>query len=55
MQILVDTSIWIDYFKGGEKSNDLSVLMDENLLLINDIILAELILYLTIKQQNKSE
>ena len=51
MGILVDTSIWIDYFKGGQSSSDLDVLIDENLVVINDLILTELIPYLRIKNQ----
>ncbi|MBU2569868.1 PIN domain-containing protein [Methylotuvimicrobium sp. KM2] len=53
MEVLVDTSIWIDYFRGGDNSKDLDYLIDENLLVTNDIILAELIPYLKIKKQNK--
>ena len=53
MEVLVDTSIWIDYFRGGGNSNDLDFLIDENLIVTNDIILAELIPYLKIKKQMK--
>lgn len=53
MDVLVDTSIWVDYFKAGYNSNDLDYLIDENLLVTNDIILAELIPYLKIKRQTK--
>ncbi|MGR3218260.1 MAG: PIN domain-containing protein [Candidatus Anammoxibacter sp.] len=53
MQILVDTSTWIDYFKSGVKSNDLDTLPDENLIATNDVILAELVPFLKIKRQNK--
>ncbi|MGR3177073.1 MAG: PIN domain-containing protein [Candidatus Anammoxibacter sp.] len=53
MQILVDTSTWIDYFKSGVKSNDLDTLLDEDLIATNDVILAELIPFLKIKRQNK--
>ena len=53
MQIFVDSSVWIDYFKSGLNSNDLDILIDENLVLTNDIILAELIPYLKIKKQKK--
>lgn len=53
MQILVDTSIWTDYFKSGLNSNDLDILIDENLIVTNDIILAELIPFLEIKKQIK--
>ena len=51
MEVLVDTSIWVDYFRGGKNSSDLDVLIDENLVVTNDIILAELIPYLKIKKQ----
>ena len=51
MGVLVVTSIWIDYFKGGDDSTDLSPLIDENLVVTNDIILAELVPYLRIKKQ----
>jgi hypothetical protein len=53
MAVLVDTSIWIDYFRSGENSKDLDDLMDENLIVINDIILAELVPYLKLKKQTK--
>ncbi len=53
MVVLIDTSIWIDYFRGGDKSKDLEFLIDENLIVTNDIILAELIPYLKIKKQTK--
>lgn len=51
MGVLVDTSIWMDYFKGGDDSTDLSPLIDENLVVTNDIILVELVPYLRIKKQ----
>ncbi len=53
MAVLVDPSIWIDYFRGGENSTDMDFLIDENLIITNDIILAELIPYLKIKKQTK--
>lgn len=53
MEVLVDTSVWIDYFKSGEHSSDMDMLIDENLLVINDIILAELLPFLKIKKQLK--
>lgn len=53
MAILVDSSIWIDYFRSGDKSKDLDFLIDEDLVVTNDIILAELIPYLKIKRQIK--
>ena len=53
MSILVDSSIWIDYFKGGNESSKLDILIDENLVVTNDIILSELIPFLKIKKQLK--
>ncbi|MGO9146613.1 MAG: PIN domain-containing protein, partial [Desulfomonilia bacterium] len=41
MSILVDTSIWIEYFRSGNNSEKLDFLIDENLIVINDLILAE--------------
>jgi hypothetical protein len=53
MTVLVDTSIWIDYFKVGNKSSNLDSLIDENTLVTNDLILTELIPYLKLKKQSK--
>ena len=53
MSILVDSSIWIDYFRDGNRSSKLDSLIDENLVVTNDIILAELIPFLKIKKQLK--
>ena len=53
MEVLVDTSVWIDYFRGGSHSANLDWLIDENLIVTNEIILAELIPYLKIKRQTK--
>jgi len=51
MQVIVDSSIWIDYFRDGGKSKRLDFLIDENLVMINDLILAELIPFLKIRNQ----
>jgi predicted nucleic acid-binding protein len=51
MDVLVDTSIWIDYFKGGNGSSGLGTLIDENLVATNDLILTELVPYLKVKKQ----
>ena len=45
MQTLVDTSIWINYFRSGDHSGDLDFLIEENLVVTNDLILTELIPY----------
>jgi predicted nucleic acid-binding protein len=41
--ILVDTSIWIDYFKGNQDVSTLNDLIDSNSICTNELILAELI------------
>jgi len=53
MSILVDTSIWIDYFRHGNNSEKLDVFIDENIIMINDLILAELVPFLKIRNEQK--
>ncbi len=53
MQVLVDSSIWVDYFRKGRNSGKLDYLIDENIIVINDLILAELVPFLKIKNQLK--
>lgn len=53
MPALVDSSVWIDYFRDGKNSGKLDSFLDDNALVINDIILAELIPFLKIKKQRK--
>ena len=53
MQVLVDSSVWIDYFKSGQHSQQLDVLIQENLVVTNEIILSELIPFLRLKNQRK--
>ena len=51
MSVLVDTSVWVDYFRDANSSADLDDLISENLIVTNDIILAELIPFLKVKKQ----
>ena len=53
MQVLVDTSVWIDYFRISGTSKNLDLLIDGNFIVINEIVLAELLPYLKIKKQPK--
>jgi len=53
VEVLVDTSIWIDYFKSGEDSEKLDYLIDENLVLTNELILTELLPLLVLKKEQK--
>jgi predicted nucleic acid-binding protein len=51
MPVLVDTSIWIEYFRSGNESEKLDFLIDENLIVTNDLILAELVPSLKVRNQ----
>lgn len=51
MNILVDSSIWIDYFRSGINSGKLDRYIDQNLICVNDLILAELVPFLKVKKQ----
>ncbi|MBL0700248.1 MAG: PIN domain-containing protein [Desulfosarcina sp.] len=53
MSVLVDTSIWIEYFRNTNNFEKLDFLIDENLVITNDLILAELIPFLKIRNQRK--
>ncbi|MCK5783546.1 MAG: PIN domain-containing protein [Desulfobacterales bacterium] len=53
MAVLVDTSIWIDYFRGGDDSIQMDFLIDENLLVTNDLILTELIPFLKVRNETR--
>jgi predicted nucleic acid-binding protein len=53
MSVLVDTSIWIEYFRTENNSEKLDFLIDENLIVINDLILAELVPSLRVRNQRK--
>ena len=53
MSVLVDTSLWIEYFRSGNNSEKLDYLIDENLIVINDLILSELIPPLKVRNQRK--
>ena len=41
--VLVDSSVWIEYFKGNNKTIALNNIIDVNIVCINDLILSELL------------
>jgi predicted nucleic acid-binding protein len=53
MKILVDSSVWIDYFKSGKNSDLLDQFIEENLICTCGLILAELIPSITLKNEKK--
>jgi predicted nucleic acid-binding protein len=53
MSVLVDTSIWVEYFRSGNDSEKLDFLIDENLVVTNDLVLAELVPFLKVRNERK--
>jgi predicted nucleic acid-binding protein len=53
VSVLVDSSIWIEYFRGSANDGRLDFLIEENLIVVNDLILAELIPALHMRRQRK--
>lgn len=53
MNVLVDSSVWIDYFRAKGGRDDLDFLIDENVIVINDLVLAEIIPALHVRGQRK--
>lgn len=50
--ILVDTSIWIEFFRGNESVEILKSLIDNNSICVNGLIMAELIPSILQKKEN---
>lgn len=53
MSVLVDSSVWIEYFRNAEQSDVLEILIEENLVVTNELILAELIPALQMQNLNR--
>jgi len=53
MSVLVDSSAWIDYFRGAGEADTIDLLIEENLIVTNDLILAELVPALRIQKQRR--
>ena len=53
MSVLVDSSVWIDYFRTGCHADVLEALIDANSIVTKDLILAELIPALQLKRQQR--
>ena len=51
--VLVDSSIWIDYFKGNKSALPLNKILDLNSVCINDLILTELLPSINHKKEDK--
>lgn len=53
MRVLVDSSVWIDYFRAGLCSDEVEALIDQGRIATNDLILAELLPALHVKRQSR--
>lgn len=53
MKVLVDSSVWIDYFRGTGSADVVEPLIGENLVVTNDLILAELLPPLQLRRQRR--
>ena len=53
MKVLVDTSVWIDYFRGGDSVSKMDVLIATNSIFMCGLILAELVPILLHKKQTE--
>lgn len=52
-RVLVDSSVWIDYFRNSDSISNIDRLLDENRICVNKVILAELVPFL--KERNENE
>jgi predicted nucleic acid-binding protein len=53
MNVLVDSSVWVAYFRGTGDARDTDWLIEEGLIVINDLILAELTPPLLVRGEKK--
>src|SRR4030042_6700106 len=53
MNILIDTSVWVDYFQGNSTSDLVDSFIDENVICTNHLILSELIPVLRLDKHTK--
>ena len=53
MRILIDSSVWIDYFRSGKNSGRLDSFIEQNLICTNDLILTELVPFLKAKKKTR--
>lgn len=52
-RVLVDSSIWINYFNSPERHTDLTELIKNDQICINNLVLSELVPFLKVKKQDE--
>ena len=53
MSVLVDSSAWVDYFRDKRYGDTIDLLIDETVVVINDLILAELCPALLVQEHSE--
>lgn len=53
MSVLVDTSVWIDFFRNQDMADILEQLIEENRVVTNELILAEMVPQLYVHNQSE--
>ena len=53
MKVLIDSSVWVAYFRGAGNLSTVDLLIEEDLVATNDLILAELTPPLLVRGQRK--
>jgi hypothetical protein len=53
LKIIINFSVWISFFAGKKESSKLFALLDEDLICVNNLILAELIPFLRHRKEEK--
>lgn len=53
MKVLVDSSIWISYFRQAAREKVLDLLIEENVIVTNELILSELVPFLKVKNEKR--
>ena len=51
--VLVDTSVWVDYFRGKQVAKPLDMLIESNQILTNELILAELLPSISFRKEDR--
>jgi len=54
MKVLVDSSVWIDFFRRKNSKNRLPALLKEDLVVVNQLIIAELVPALEVKKDKQT-
>ena len=52
MPVIIDSSVWIEYFRNGNNYEKVDFLIEKNGVVINDLILTELTPFLKLKKQH---